>query len=64
MKAWKKRTPAEGNDYAAFKVFWEQAIRIADKSIATPAIQYEYGMTITDDHHRRRQIYRVALIGA
>jgi hypothetical protein len=50
MKAWKKRTPAEGNDYTAFKVFWEQAIRIADKSIATPAIQYEYGMTITNDN--------------
>lgn len=46
MKAWKKRTQAEGNDYAAFKVFWEQAIRIADKSTATPAAQYEYGMNI------------------
>jgi hypothetical protein len=49
MKAWKKRTPAEGNDYAAFKIFWEQAIRIADKSTATPAAQYDYGMAVTDD---------------
>ncbi len=48
MKAWKKRTQAEGNDYAAFKVFWEQAIRIADKSIATPAVHYDYGMAIHD----------------
>ncbi len=52
MKAWKKRTAAEGNDFAAFKIFWEQAIRIADKSTATPAAQYDYGLNIqeiTDD---------------
>lgn len=48
MKAWKKRTPAEGNDYAAFKVFWEQAICIADTSTATPAAQYEYDMNIIE----------------
>ena len=48
MKAWKKRTPAEGNDYAAFKVFWEQAIRVADTSTATPAAQYDYGMNINE----------------
>ena len=46
MKTWKKRTAAEGNDYAAFKIFWEQAIRIADKSTATPAAQYDYGMNV------------------
>jgi len=48
MKAWKKRTPAEGNDYAAFKIFWEQAIRIADTAMATPAAQYQYGMNINE----------------
>ena len=46
MKAWKKRMPVEGNDYTAFKIFWEQAIRIADKSTATPASQYDYGLNI------------------
>ena len=50
MKAWKKRTNAEGNDYAAFKTFWEQAIRIADTSMAMPAARYDYGINaITDD---------------
>ena len=50
MKAWKKRTAQEGNDYAAFKIFWEQAIRIADTSMATPAMRYDYGINaVTDD---------------
>lgn len=62
MKAWKKRTAADGNDFAAFKTFWEQAIRIADTSRATPAAQYEYGLNITEINDDKSTASRTSML--